>query len=63
MESAISAKGSICCPYGEALICPLTCLKKIFPGCQLKQLAEINVVIYPECQTIGLSQKECLEKI
>lgn len=32
-------------------------LEKIFPGCQLKQLPEINAVIYPECQAIGLFQK------
>lgn len=63
MESIISTKGSVRRPYGQALIRPLACPEKTFPGCQLEQLAEINTMIYPECQTTGLFQKECLEKI
>lgn len=60
MESTISTKGPVCHPCGWdpiGLRFVTNILEKILPGCQLKQLPEINAVIYPECQTIGLFQK------
>lgn len=56
MESTIGAKGSVLCPCGSDSL--PTCLVEVSTGCQLEQLAEINAMIDPKCQTIGLFHKE-----